>query len=140
MFNRILVPLDESSLAAHAAGVAIDMSRKYGTELWAISVVPIPEYAGTVGEIDEVKLEGEIRLKARLEEVKARGTALGVIVKTKLLYGHPAEAIIKFLQANNFDLVIVAHKGQSAINHFLLGSVSSKIIHHAPCTVMMVRN
>jgi len=140
MFRKILVPIDESPIAAKAAGAAIDLARRYDAQLWAISVVPLPEYGGTLGEVKEVKREGEKRFALRLQEVKARGQALGIEVKTELLYGHPAEAIIKYISKNGFDLVVVGYKGSSAIDRFLLGSVSSKVVHHAPCSVILIKD
>jgi nucleotide-binding universal stress UspA family protein len=140
MFEKILVTIDESPVAAKAAGAAIDLARRYQAELWAISVVPIPEYGGTLGEVREVKNEGETRLGARLNEVKGRGQALGIEVKTELVYGHPAEAILKYISKKGFDLVVVGHKGNSAIDRFLLGSVSSKVVHHAPCSVILIKD
>ncbi|MDH7479000.1 MAG: universal stress protein [Syntrophomonadaceae bacterium] len=139
MFGKILVTVDESPIAAKAAGVAIDLAIKYRAELWAISVAPVPEFGGTVGEVREVKNEGETRLGVRLREVKARGRALGIEVKTDLIYGHPAESILKYIKKNRFDLVVAGYKGSSAIDRFLLGSVSSKVVHHAPCSVILIK-
>ncbi|NPV93249.1 MAG: universal stress protein [Firmicutes bacterium] len=140
MFGKILVTIDESPIAAKAAGAAIDLARKYQAELWAISVVPIPEYGGTLGEVKETKTEGETRLGARLNEVKARGQALGIGVKTELTYGHPAEAILKYINQKGFDLVVMGYKGSSAIDRFLLGGVSSKVVQHSPCSVVLIKD
>jgi nucleotide-binding universal stress UspA family protein len=36
-------------------------------------------------------------------------------------------------------LIVIGNKGRSAINRFLLGSVTSKVVHHAPCNVLLVK-
>jgi hypothetical protein len=47
--------------------------------------------------------------------------------------------IIEVAQEQNADLIVVGARGLTGLQRFLLGSVSSKLAHHAPCTVMSVR-
>jgi nucleotide-binding universal stress UspA family protein len=139
MFKKILVPIDESASAKRAALVGLDMAQKYKAELVVISVVPLPEYGGTVGEIAEAKTEGEERFRRPLEELKSQGLLEGIQIRTEILFGHPAETIVKFVHKNDIDLVVVGHKGSSRIKEFLLGNVASRVVHHVPCTVVVVK-
>ena len=50
----------------------------------------------------------------------------------------PASGILSFVEQNGIDLIVIGTHGRSAIPHFLLGSVSEKIVRHAPCPVMTV--
>jgi nucleotide-binding universal stress UspA family protein len=47
--------------------------------------------------------------------------------------------ILDVAQEQNADLIVVGARGLNAFERFLLGSVSSKLSHHAPCTLMIVR-
>lgn len=140
MFKNILVPLDESANAQKAALVALELAQKYKAEINAISVVSLPEYGGTIGEVSEAKVEGEMRFQGRLEELRSKGTSVGFQIRTEILYGHPAERIIKYVINNSIDLVVIGHKGSSGIKEFFLGSVASRVVQHAPCSVLLVKD
>jgi nucleotide-binding universal stress UspA family protein len=60
-------------------------------------------------------------------------------VTTHAREGDPAEVIIDVAQEEGADLIVVGARGLSALQRFLLGSVSSKLSHHAPTSVMVVR-
>jgi nucleotide-binding universal stress UspA family protein len=50
-----------------------------------------------------------------------------------------AAEILKVADELGTDLIVLGHKGKSAIARFLLGSVSNRVVHHAKCSVWMVR-
>lgn len=58
--------------------------------------------------------------------------------KGLLLEGSPADEIVKTAEKEKVD-VIVLGTGKSIVDKHLLGSVSEKIVHHAPCTIHLVR-
>lgn len=58
--------------------------------------------------------------------------------KPLLLEGDPAEEIITTAKRADVDIIIMG-TGKSKIDKHLLGSVSEKVIHSAPCTVLLVR-
>jgi nucleotide-binding universal stress UspA family protein len=58
--------------------------------------------------------------------------------KGLLMEGSPADEIVKTAEKENVD-VIVLGTGKSIVDKHLLGSVSEKIVHHAPCTIHLVR-
>jgi nucleotide-binding universal stress UspA family protein len=62
-------------------------------------------------------------------------------LKATLVEGHgdPARAIVEAASDGEADLVIVGTRGQGALARAVLGSVSSKVVHDAPCDVMVVR-
>jgi nucleotide-binding universal stress UspA family protein len=62
-----------------------------------------------------------------------------VELETSAREGDPAEVIIQVANEQQADLIVVGSWGLTGIQRFLLGSVSSKVSHHAPCSVMIVR-
>jgi nucleotide-binding universal stress UspA family protein len=84
-----------------------------------------------------------IELRDVAETVLARALAKltdeGLVVETHARDGDPAEAILDVAQEQKADLIVVGNRGLTGIERFLLGSVSSKLSHHAPCSVMIVR-
>ncbi len=53
--------------------------------------------------------------------------------------GNPADWIMKVASKHHADLIVMGAKGLSAIDRFLLGSVSTRVVQHANCSVLVVR-
>jgi nucleotide-binding universal stress UspA family protein len=53
--------------------------------------------------------------------------------------GKPAEVIMKVASKHHADLIVMGAKGLGAIARFLLGSVSTRVVQHANCSVLVVR-
>lgn len=63
----------------------------------------------------------------------------GLTIKTLLLQGNPASAILDYNKKEKFDLVIMGSRGLGKFKELILGSVSSKIMHHSPGAVLLIR-
>jgi nucleotide-binding universal stress UspA family protein len=84
---------------------------------------------------DHVREEG-----ARFVEAQARVLREnGLRVETLVRVGHPAEEIVTAAAELGADLVVVGSHGQSGVRRFLLGSVSDRVLHYAPCSVLIVK-
>jgi nucleotide-binding universal stress UspA family protein len=53
--------------------------------------------------------------------------------------GHPIEEIMKIADRHKVDLILAGAKGLGAVARFFLGSVSTKLVQHSPCSVLVVR-
>lgn len=139
MFKKILVAYDGSNNSEKALDVGINLAKKYEAQLFTLSVIHLPDYGGTVGEIEEAKYEGKGYYEKLLADASKKALNKGIELKPKIIFGHPADTIINYLIKEKFDLVVMGPKGRSKVERFLLGSVSSKVIYHAPCKVMLVK-
>ncbi|MBI5253039.1 MAG: universal stress protein [Euryarchaeota archaeon] len=74
-----------------------------------------------------------------LERGRKIGEKLGVKTETKLLEGNPAEEILKEAERGRYDLIVVGSYGKGGVNKFLLGSVSSKLVHLSKIPVLVVK-
>ena len=54
-------------------------------------------------------------------------------------FGHPAAQIVRVAQREEVDLIVLGGRGQSVLETLLLGSVSDHVVHHAHCSVLVVR-
>lgn len=68
-----------------------------------------------------------------------RKGAAGVEIHERFEVGDPAATILDVAAEGGFDLLVIGNKGQSAIERFLLGSVTTKVLHHAPCNILLVK-
>lgn len=71
-------------------------------------------------------------------EEQLHDTCQGIKFKKILLEGNPADEIVKTAENENIDLIIMG-TGKSRLDKHLLGSVSEKVVHSAPCSVLLVR-
>ena len=60
-------------------------------------------------------------------------------LEERLAYGHEAHEILKAARHTRADLIIVGSRGLTRMRNFFLGSVSEKVVHHAPCSVLVSR-
>jgi len=138
-FDRILVAIDGSEGGQHALAKAIDLAQVTGASLIALAVEgPLPAYAATIGEVDEVRREKDSFFRAVAASAKDQAEAAGVDLEVELRPGHAAELITRYARDMHADLVIVGHKGHF-LNDYLLGSTADRVAHHAHCPVMIVK-
>jgi nucleotide-binding universal stress UspA family protein len=139
MFERILLAVDGSDHAVHAAKIAGELARCMKSELRVVVAYdPIPPYLG------EPNLQGAIN--ARLDDaqailqkaVAAAGNVPGE-VHTELIEGNPAEAVIEVARTRNSDVIVMGSRGLGRLAGLVLGSTSQKVVSHAPCPVLIVR-
>lgn len=103
-----------------------------GTEeaitVMVVHVMPSSKYP-------EVKEAGKALVHSYAEKlVKA-----GYEVEEILRFGNPADEIIKLAQKHKADLIVTGAKGKGSIARLLLGSVSTRLIQHSSCSVLLVR-
>ena len=139
--GKIIVPVDGSEESKKAAKKAIYIAKHIKSSILALYVIDssfttnygIGRNMLSPGFSALLRKEGEIVLN----EVAKIGKRNGVRVVKKIVEGVPSEEIIK--AANKKDLIIMGSRGRSALERILIGSVSEKVLHHASCSVMIVR-
>ena len=72
-----------------------------------------------------------------LRSLADRATTEGVTTEFHQIPGGPGRKICEFAQSEDVDLIVMGHRGISALNELLLGSVSNYVLHRAPCSVLM---
>ncbi len=138
-FDRILVAIDGSQGGRRALVKAIELARLTGASLTALAVEgPLPAYAATIGEVEEVRREKDSFFGAVAASAREQANAAGVELEVEVRPGHAAELITRYAHDMDADLVVVGHKGHF-LNDYLLGSTADRVAHHAHCPVMIVK-
>jgi len=138
-FERILVAIDGSDGSNRAFEKAVELARLTGATLIALAVEgPLPAYAATVGEVDEVKREKDSFFRGLAAKAKREAEAAGVPVEVVVRPGHAADLIVRYARERGTDLVVVGHRGHF-LEDYLLGSTADRVAHHAHCPVMIVK-
>ena len=146
MFHKILVCSDGSTCALAAARAAVAFARRNGAEIIVLNVFHFP-YTG-VGEmgvwavaIDQVELDRCAReeKEAVKRSICASFAELDTPHRIIQEIGHPVEAILRVAEREEADLIVVGSRGLRGVKELFLGSVSSAVMHHARCPVLIVR-
>ncbi len=74
-----------------------------------------------------------------LNEFSKRANQKGIIINIVLLQGDPASVILASAERKKYDVIIMGSRGMGQLKELLLGSVSSKVIHHSLCPVLLIR-
>ena len=98
-------------------------------------------YLPTAVEIENAVKENVGKLlettRQKIEEFVGNSN---VVISTEVLHGSPESRIVETAEAFRANLIIVGSHGYNRWERLLLGSVSDSVIHHAPCSVLVVRS
>jgi nucleotide-binding universal stress UspA family protein len=142
-FRRIAVAVDGSTNGDAALESAIDLAKHYQSELVVLTVAPIqPVYvSATEPYVPPVVPKSSIETYRQISEAAVqRSQAAGLSAVTGMTYeGVVVDEILTHLERHPADLVVVGSRGLSTAKRLLLGSVSTGVVTHAPCPVLVVR-
>jgi nucleotide-binding universal stress UspA family protein len=133
---RVVLAYDGSDGAKRALAVVLELA---GPED-AVTVVGVAEgipLFGHAGSLPTPEQEGEC--ERRLAEAAAELAAKGIPHTTASRSGDPATAILEIAEQEDPDLVVLGTRGLSTAERWLVGSVSTKVLHHARCSVLVAR-
>ena len=136
MFKTIVLALDASDGSQQAIPVAAELGRREGARVVIAHVEQ--DVAGKGGgpiQITEDEIQAEIRKQA--EQLSADGIETSVEMRNVML-GGPAHAIAEIAEGANADLIVAGTRGHSPVAGLLLGSVTQRLLHIAPCPVLVV--
>src|SRR5215469_1970978 len=138
-FERILVAIDGSECSNRAYAKALELASVTHAKLTALAIEgPLPAYAATIGEVDEVKREKDEFFSDLAVQIRQQAEQAGVEVEVEMRPGHPAELISRVASDGGYDLIVLGRRGHFVRDH-LLGSTADRVAEHAPCPVMIVR-
>lgn len=158
MFNKILVAIDTEESCDRLFERAMGLAQATASDLILLGVL-VPGGDGTLPLLSYpettsyplTRVESAWQLyQERYEIYKDKGLAVlsryldraiaaGVQAEIKQELGDPGEVICKVARAENAALVIVGSHGRRGFDEFLMGSVSSYVMHRAPCSVLIDR-
>ena len=148
MYKKILLPTDGSENAERAADHAFRFGSRSGAEIIVLTVIETPRFAGIRStERDQLrnKLEQEgqksfDRISNKLSGFSTLGKCQKEVRLTfKFKEGAPADTILKSIDEEGIDLVVMGTSGRRGLDRFLLGSVAENTMRSAPCPVLVVR-
>lgn len=125
---RILLGFNGTELSKEALKAVMREHQPEKTKVKVLYLVPVDEWDGK-GSQPRLLVEG-----AGKELTKA-----GFKVETEVMKGTSSGSICEAAQAWKADLIVLGWHGRSTIERMLYGSVPYAVVHHAPCSVQLVR-
>lgn len=129
--RKLLVPVDGSVAAERAVAWAAGLASDVAGRVALLYVIPqgSEEVRFTVTQAMSRPM-----LEPLERSVKERGARVGKTV----VYGQPAEAIVRAADEHDADLIVMGRVGRATPPGFALGGVTEKVLHHATRSVLVV--
>lgn len=140
--QSILVPIDFSEPSAKALNYAAALADKFGAKLTLLFVIePLgaPDFMRSFPLIME---NAELHATCKSKLMKFARKALikaGLIEKVLVRDGRPHHEITEAARTLKVDAIVIATHGYSGVTHAFMGSVAERVVRHAPCPVVVVR-
>jgi len=141
--KKILVPTDFSKFSAKALHYAMEFAQQFGASITLVHVVePIvypPESGYAPVEIETVETTWKKNAKRKLEELARQAILPPLMAQISVRFGTPYYEITALAKEEGVDLIVLATHGYTGLKHVFLGSTAEKVVRHAPCPVLTVR-
>jgi nucleotide-binding universal stress UspA family protein len=154
VYKKILVALDPDGKGTHPVFEhALELAQTQNARLMILGCMDLQTHAeieeriGTVAEMDTPSWMSSLQhqttmershCRAWLEDLAKQAKQLNVSVRTTVDIGKPGLLIAKLAQNWNADLIVLGLTRRGPVADRLLGSVTSYVIHHAPCSVLLI--
>lgn len=141
MLSKILAAVDGSDNSFRALDHAIFLAKRVEAHLTAIHVVENPPtvYVESQKLLNELSTKYKAESAKVLDRCKQAAEMSGVNIETVLAEGDAATNIVGYAQREGFDLVVIGSRGLGKFKEMVLGSTSSKVLHHTKSAVLIVR-
>ena len=148
MLKKILVPIDGSYISFLALEYAMQLGKAFDSE---IVVTHVNDPYDLSAPVDPKTVKIPTGEQTSEEKKKAGAAALAIAQKVaekanykkiafeKAIDKDPAKRIIDLAKEIEADTIVIGNRGLGTAGAFLLGSVSTAVVKHAPCPVFVIK-
>ncbi len=139
--ERLLVPIDFSRHSRTALRTAKELAHLFDARLDLLFVAEermVPVFSDTgIPSVNVLKMDPEIVKDSSKALAQLNDDVGGPEVQAQghVAHGDVAPRIIDFADTHDIDLIVIATRGLTGLNHFLIGSVTERVVRKAPCPV-----
>ena len=137
--KKILVPVDGSSYSMQAAEYALELVKLIDAEIFLVhcrkalpSILGEPYYQTAVDDLME-------KSNKLVEPYISLFQEAGIKFTDRILEGPPTDIISEVAEIEECDMIVMGSRGHTNLEGLFLGSVTHRILHTAPCPVLVVR-
>jgi nucleotide-binding universal stress UspA family protein len=154
LFERVLVPLDGSRLSTKALKYAVELVKRFDSDIILLRVVtpttPMPagdsagmeSAAAAAMAMEAAELQDKTKANRARQYLNAKNrqiTAQGVKCSTHIIVGTPARVINQVAKKEKAGLIVMTTHGRSGIKRAILGSVADQVIRESGLPVLAIR-
>lgn len=152
VYQKILVALDQSPLGEEVLQQAIALAQCFGSSLMLCHCIPVESqilspYPSFYSEemlnfsqmIQERLKQETTHAQTWLQQQSETAIAAGIATETQIQIGEPGRYVRDLAKEWQADLIIIGRRGLRGFQELFLGSVSNYVLHHAPCSVLVVQ-
>ncbi|MEM8832066.1 MAG: universal stress protein [Cyanobacteria bacterium P01_G01_bin.19] len=154
MINKIIVAVDRSPLSKSVFDRAMSLAKATRANLMLLHILSPKESGYPVASVHtyyplvkDINYELYHQQFAEYEQwglkflqnLTEEATKAGIATEYSQLEGNPGRMICELANNYSADLIVVGSRGLKGIKEMFLGSVSNYVTHHAPCSVLIVR-
>ena len=144
-FKKILCPTDFSDPSYESLKAAAELAGHFSADLHLVHVIPPIPLANVLSpemtpsfDISLYQEEQKKGFEKALQEVIEQRVPQGLSVHPLVVLGHPVEEILRVVQDQKMDLIVIATRGRTGLPHFIFGSVAEKVVRLASIPVLVV--
>jgi nucleotide-binding universal stress UspA family protein len=150
--TKILIAIDDSNIAEHAAAYGFDIARKFDAKVGLVNIVEpamLPPISSTADPIMGLPVEGTAMESVELLDIQKNKSedivnqtvqklGVGLEVTHFNEFGATVDGIIKCSKEFGADLIVIGTHNRTGLDRFLMGSVSEHVIRHSEIPVLVV--
>ena len=144
-FKKILCPTDFSDPSYESLKAAAELAGHFSADLHLVHVIPPIPLANVLSpemtpsfDISLYQEEQKKGFEKALQEVIEQRLPQGLSVHPLVVLGQPVEEILRLVQDQKMDLIVIATRGRTGLPHFIFGSVAEKVVRLASIPVLVV--
>jgi nucleotide-binding universal stress UspA family protein len=141
--DRILVVSRSTRYCQKAVHYGVSLARQYNAELFVLHVEHNP--FGVKGwNLPMVSLGEDYKrllqeTKKDLDKVIAREKTAGLPIRELVVAGEPTEEVIKVVEEEHIDLLVLLAHEEWHLEHFLFGRTNRELVRKMPCSILLVK-
>jgi len=140
--RTILAPVDFSERSLQALDIAVSLARQFGAAIILLhvkdTIIPPSRYESA--SIRRLRREIWLDGKRRLAALASKRVKPLVAVRHHVAQGSPYAGIVDIAAKSQADLIVMASEGRTGLRRVLIGSVAERVVRHAGCPVLIVRD
>jgi len=142
LFQRILIPIDGSQLSLKAAKQGAYVASKLESTVVFLHVIDVRTIqTSSLAGADSDTIRARLRNIAEiyLNEAAKLAEEQNITFQNQIREGLPAEDILKEIEEEKIDLVIMGSKGMSGAHRVVIGSTAEEVVRWSTCPVLIVK-
>jgi nucleotide-binding universal stress UspA family protein len=141
--RRMLVVVTATSDCVKLVQDAFGLAERFGATVFLLDVVHDP-FAYTGWNLPMPSFEKEYRkllegVRKRLRVIVKKAKDKGLSIESLVREGHPFDEILKVVEENRIDLLVMPAHEEYRLEHYLTGKVMDKLVRKMPCSILLVR-